>query len=75
MLFVNPLSVTEVLFPAVSEGILLPTAPGKLLSPADHVEPCVVAVTNLDELAALGTYAGKWRMRHGPLRVVMWMTV
>ena len=35
-----------------------PTDPGELWSPADHVEPCAVGVTDLDELSELGTFAG-----------------
>ena len=49
----------EYCFRAVSEEIPLQTDPVKLLPPADHVEPCAVGVTDLDELSELGTLAGK----------------
>ena len=37
----------------------MPTDPGKLLSPADHVQPCAVGVIDMDELSELETFAGK----------------
>ena len=56
---VTGLGDAGILFPAVYEGIPVPTDPGKLLSPADHVEPCAVVVTELDELSELGTFTRK----------------
>ena len=53
------LADAEILFPAVYEEIPVPTDPGKLLSLVDHVEPCAVGVTNLDELSELGMFTEK----------------